>query len=325
MYISNIHRKGEKIIMRRISKILTISILALIIALGGKFITEKKLNEANGKSTIVNAGVYTVNSGTNQNSDKETEDEETKIQNEEKEIQEEEKKEDEVNYLTLDVNEVRIPILMYHSISDSDPNNTLLVPINQFEEQVKWLSEEGFTPMLLDDVVQAFDTGKVPEKPVVITFDDGYADNYTDAYRILKQYNMKATFFIITEQIDADSWYMNSNMLKEMSNNGMGIENHTSIHVEFTNISREDKISIIKDGMNELKESVGVESKFVCYPVGKYDDETIEVEKELGIKAAVTTEGGISSLSDGLYSLKRIRISPMDIENFKGIFSDFLN
>lgn len=228
-----------------------------------------------------------------------------------------------VNYLTLDVNEVRVPILMYHSVSDSDTNNSLLVPVSQFEEQVKWLKESGFTPMLLEDVVQAFETGKVPQKPVAITFDDGYSDNYTDAYRILKQYNMKATFFIITNGID-DGYYMSSNMLKEMSQNGMEIENHTSRHIEFTTISREDKIAIIKEGIEALKQKVGVDSEFVCYPVGRYDEETIEVEKELGIKAAVTTEGGISSLADGVYSLSRIRISPMDIETFKSIFSEFL-
>lgn len=311
--------------MRKIFKKLTILMLLLIIVLGVKFIIDKKMNEINNEVITVNAGVYTVNSGTNPSSNN-VENEEIKIANGEKEIQDkEEKTEEEVNYINLDVNEVRIPILMYHSISDSDPDNTLLVPINQFEEQVKWLSEEGFTPMLLDDIVQAFNTGKVPEKPIAITFDDGYTDNYTNAYKILKKYNMIATFFIITNYIDTDSWYMNSDMLKEMSNNGMEIENHTSMHIEFTNISREDKGVIIKDGMSELREKVGVESKFICYPVGKYDEETIEVEKELGVKAAVTTENGISSLSDGLYSLKRLRISPMNIEDFKSLFSNFKN
>lgn len=305
--------------MRKIFKILIIIIIILIIVLGGKFVIEGKLNKVN--NGLNNSELETKQSNNKDIENEENEESEPLNKEKEKETQEKE----EVNYLTLDVNEVKIPILMYHSISDNDPNNTLLVPINQFEEQVKWLREEGFTPMLLDDVVQAFNTGKVPERPVAITFDDGYADNYTEAYRILKEYNMKATFFIITNYIDADGWYMNSNMLKEMSNNGMGIENHTSIHIEFTNISREDKALIIKDGMNELKEMVGVESNFVCYPVGKYDDETIEVEKELGIKAAVTTENGVTSLSDGLYSLKRLRISPMGIKKFKSMFSDFYN
>lgn len=228
------------------------------------------------------------------------------------------------DYITLDINEVRIPILMYHSISDSDPNNNLLVPVEQFEAEVKWLKENGFTTMLLEDVVEAYSTGNVPKKPVAITFDDGYADNYTDAYRILKENKMKATFFIITNNTDTDSYYMNSDMLKEMKDNGMGIENHTSRHIEFTNISRDEKAMIIQEGIDALKEKVGVESKFVCYPVGRYDEETIEVEKELGIKAAVTTEPGISSVSDGIYSLKRVRMIPMGIDSFKEIFKEFL-
>lgn len=295
--------------MGKVLRIVVALLMILLIGFGGKLIidtlSQSTNNEVNRKNDDVNVSTQ----------ESESQKEGTK---------EEKKKEEKINYLTLGVNEVRIPILMYHSIADSDPNNTLLVPTAQFEEQIKWLKESGFTPMLLDDVVESFNTGKVPEKPVAITFDDGYADNYTDAYRILKQYNMKATFFIITDKTDVDGWYMNSNMLKEMSEYGMGIENHTSRHIEFTNISREDKIAIIKEGMEALKEKVGVDSKFVCYPVGRYDDETIEVEQELGVKAAVTTQGGISSLSDGLYSLKRVRISPMDIEAFKGIFSDFI-
>ncbi|MGG7058764.1 polysaccharide deacetylase family protein [Clostridium tertium] len=228
------------------------------------------------------------------------------------------------DYIILDVNEVRIPILMYHSISDSDLNNNLLVPIKEFEAEVKWLKENGFTPMLLDDVLEAYNTGYVPKRPVAITFDDGYADNYTDAYRILNENKMKATFFIITNNTDTDSFYMNSNILKEMKDNGMGIENHTSRHMEFTNISRDEKAMIIQEGIDILKEKLGVDSKFVCYPVGRYDEETIEVEKELGIKAAVTTEPGISSLNDGIYSLKRVRMTPMEIDSFKEIFQEFL-
>ena len=250
------------------------------------------------------------------------------VENEDKDIKKEEENLPEKNnndYETLNVNDVRIPILMYHSISDADPNNSLLIPVKEFEEQIKWLKENGFTPMLLDDVVQAYTTGYVPKRPVAITFDDGYSDNYTEAYRILKENSMKGTFFIITNNTDNDGFYMNSAMLKEMKDSGMGIENHTSKHIEFTTISREDKFNIIKEGRDKLKEKVGVESNYICYPVGRYDDETIEVEKEMGIKAAVTTEYGISSLSDGLYSLKRVRIFPMSIQAFKDIFKEFLN
>ncbi|WP_411170201.1 polysaccharide deacetylase family protein [Clostridium sp. MB05] len=294
--------------MKKIMKLTTALVVILVIGFGILFIKNYKFSADN--NTV---SVEKNNKDSNEETKKNIEEKNTKIE-----------EKDKINYVNLNVNDVRIPILMYHSIADTDPNNNLLVPISQFEGQVKWLKENGFTPMLLEDVVEAFNTGKVPEKPVAITFDDGYADNYTEAYRILKEHGMKATFFIITDKTDVDGWYMNSNMLKEMHKDGMGIENHTSRHIEFTKISREDKIAIIKEGINTLKEKVGVDSKFVCYPVGRYDDETIEVEKELGIKAAVTTEVGIAKASDGMYSLKRIRMSPMDIEAFKSIFSEFL-
>lgn len=231
----------------------------------------------------------------------------------------------EIEYINIAVEDVRIPILMYHSISDTDPSNNLLVPPEMFEEQINWLEENGFTSMLLDDVIKAMDTGKVPKKPVVITFDDGYTDNYTDAYQTLKKHNMKATFFIITNNVDKDSTYMSSDMLKEMKSNGMAIENHTSNHLELNKLSKDDQISSIKDGQDFLKNIIGVEGKFLCYPVGRYDNITIETAKELGVQAAVTTEGGISSMDNGVYKLKRVRISPMSLESFSEIFSEFIH
>lgn len=296
--------------MRKIFKLILVIIIIILIVLGGKYIYDNKFISKDGE---VNGNEIVIDDKKNNADNKDIDIQKDTL---------EEKNDD--NYVTLDKNSVRIPILMYHSISDADPNNSLLVPVNEFESEVKWLNENGFTPMLLGDVVKAYNTGYIPKKPVAITFDDGYADNYSDAYRILKENNMKATFFIITNNTDQDSFYMNSSMLKEMSKNGMGIENHTSRHIEFTNISRDDKIAIIQEGRAALKEKVGVDSKFVCYPVGKYDEETIEVEKELGIEAAITTEYGISSASDGLYSLKRVRMSPMKIESFKAVFQEFL-
>ncbi len=304
--------------MRNFIKIISAIILIILIAFLGKYIYEEKYimktQDVYSDENLKNDNSKNDNSNNKENDNKE------EITEENDKLEEKEKE----NYINIDKSLVRIPILMYHSISDSDPNNSLLVPVKQFEEEVRWLKENGFKPMLLEDVVKAYETGYLPKKPVAITFDDGYADNYSDAYRILKENDMKGTFFIITNNIDQDSFYMNSSMLKEMNENGMGIENHTSRHIEFTNISRGDKITIIEEGRKALKEKVGVDSNFVCYPVGKYDEETIEVEKELGIKAAVTTEYGISSASDGLHSLKRVRIFPMNIDSFKEVFNEFM-
>lgn len=231
--------------------------------------------------------------------------------------------EQEVEYITISPEDVRIPILMYHSISNDDPNNTLLIPVDMFNEQMTWLKENGFTAMSMDDVIEAMSTGKVPKKPVAITFDDGYADNYNNAFPILKNNNMMGTFFIITDKTDNDGWYMSSDMLKEMKEAGMKIENHTSNHLELNTLSREEQIESIKTAQDSLREVIGVESKFLCYPVGRYDYTTIEVSQELGIKAAVTTEHGISSINNGVYELNRVRIAPMSIESFAELFLEY--
>ena len=234
-----------------------------------------------------------------------------------------EKEEKVVEYINIETNEVRIPILMYHSISDADPNNSLLVPPSMFEEQMAWLEANEFTAMNLDEALEAMETGKVPKRPVVITFDDGYSDNYTSAFPSLKNHGLKATFFVITDGVD-NGYYMSSDMLKEMQSAGMSIENHTANHLELDKLSREDAYDAIKRGQDFLRNNIGSDANYLCYPVGKYNDETIEIQQELGIKAATTTQGGISSVGDGLYQLKRVRIYPMSIESFSSIFSEYI-
>ncbi|MEG2935737.1 MAG: polysaccharide deacetylase family protein [Clostridium sp.] len=252
--------------------------------------------------------------------------EEEEVKDEEQLIQEEEpvKEKEVIEYITMAPENVRIPILMYHSISGANPDNSLLVPPAMFKEQMDWLNNNGFTTMTLDETLDSLSTGKVPKKPVVVTFDDGYVDNYTAAFPVLKENNMKGVFFVITDYMGETAGNsMSIDMLKEMKAAGMEIENHTSNHLELNSLSREDAYSSIKNGQNFLKDVLGVESKYLCYPAGRYSEVTIEIEKELGIKAAVTTQGGISSNTDGNYELKRVRMSPMSIEGFQGIFDEF--
>lgn len=234
-------------------------------------------------------------------------------------------KNDKIEYINMDPEEVKIPILMYHSISNVNPMNNLLIPEKQFEEQIKWLKDNNFTPMLLSDVVQSFKTGKVPKRPVAITFDDGYFDNYTDAYRILKKYDMIATFFVVTDYIGKDSMYMNLDNLKEMKSNGMAIENHTSDHLRLYFKTKDKQRKAIKDGKEYLEKNLGGVNKYLCYPVGRYNKDTMEVAKELEIEAAVTTKNGLSNAKDGLLSLDRIRMKPMSIKKFKESFKEYID
>lgn len=230
-----------------------------------------------------------------------------------------------LNYVSKPVSDTFIPVLMYHSISDRDPSNSLLVSPSEFENEMAWLHDNGFTSLSLDELYYSLTTGNVPAKPVVITFDDGYDDNYTNAYPILKKYGLIGNFFVITDYIGTKQGFMNVDMLKEMHSNGMIIESHTSNHQELKNISDDAKISSIKNAQNFLKENLNIDSKFICYPVGRYDESTKNIVSSLGIKLAVTTEPGLANINQGLTSLKRVRISPMSLESFKSNFQTFMN
>lgn len=230
-----------------------------------------------------------------------------------------------LNYVSKPISDTFIPVLMYHSISDRDPSNSLLVSPSEFENEMAWLHDNGFTSLSLDELYYSLTTGNVPAKPVVITFDDGYDDNYTNAYPILKKYGLIGNFFVITDYIGTKQGFMNVDMLKEMHSNGMIIESHTSNHQELKNISDDAKISSIKNAQNFLKENLNIDSKFICYPVGRYDESTKNIVSSLGIKLAVTTEPGLANINQGLTSLKRVRISPMSLESFKSNFQTFMN
>ena len=230
-----------------------------------------------------------------------------------------------LNYVSKPVADTYIPILMYHSISDSNPSNTLLVPPSEFENEIAWLHDNGFTSLSLDELYYSLTTGNVPEKPVVITFDDGYDDNYNSAYPILKKYGFIGNFFVITDYMDTKPGFMTVDMLKEMHSNGMVIESHTSNHQELKNLSDEDKKTSIKNAQDFLKEKLNIDSKFLCYPVGRYDEATKNVASSLGVKLAVTTEPGLANMNQGLTSLKRVRISPMSLDAFKSNFKSFTN
>ena len=119
-----------------------------------------------GKNEANNQVTDTIN---NEEQQSDSNDENVEQANQEEDKKEESKVEEkEVEYINIAPEDVRIPILMYHSISDDDPNNNLLVPPSMFEEQMAWLEANEFTAMNLDEALEAMETGKVPKRPVVI-------------------------------------------------------------------------------------------------------------------------------------------------------------
>ncbi|MFC7394627.1 polysaccharide deacetylase family protein [Scopulibacillus cellulosilyticus] len=210
---------------------------------------------------------------------------------------------------------VHIPILMYHSISTG--NNSLYVPKDQFREQMTWLKDNGYYTLSPEEAYDVLTQGKKPRKKIIlVTFDDGYLDNFTNAYPILRKYGMKATIFMIGRSIDKQN-HLTKQQMKEMSQHGISIESHTINHLQLSQLPAEQQRNEMVQSKALYNKMLNQNTILLCYPFGSYNNETLKLAKETGYKMAVTTEPGAASRDQGLYALHRIRISPgMSIQGF---------
>ena len=223
-----------------------------------------------------------------------------------------------------------IPILMYHYISvppeDADVYRLdLSVTPQRFREQMAWLKENGYQTITLYDLIYALNIGwpPLPEKPIILTFDDGYVDNYENAFPILREFGFVATFFILTDVTDRnETGYMTWDMLQEMHQAGMDIEVHGREHVEYINRDRDWLIFHLLGPAQTIEAKLGYQPRFIAYPSGRYDAAVIEVAREVGYWGAVTTIQGMHQTKAAPFELQRLRIrGTWDITTFAMVVS----
>jgi len=149
----------------------------------------------------------------------------------------------------------------------------------------------------------------LPEKPLIITFDDGYADNYYNAFPLLKKYGFKATFFIITDFIDQRRPdFMTWKQIEEMAQAGMEIGAHGRDHSDLKGRPLDYLVWQIL-GSRQTLEAHGIEPRFFSYPFGHYDDEVIKVLHSAHFWGAVTVHPGTLQTYEDVFRLKRIRVN----------------
>lgn len=212
----------------------------------------------------------------------------------------------------------KIPVLMYHSI-DYEAGNELRIPKEKFREQMKYLKDNGFNTLSVDELYSHLVLGtELPQKPIVITLDDGYVDNYTNAYPVLKEFNQKAVVFMITKTIDTDYNYLTTEQILEMDRNGMSIEPHTVNHPELDKLPYSQQKKELEESKLVLEKLLGREMKYIAYPYGKYNSDTLKAAEEVGYKMAFSTKSGLAEKSNGIYKLNRIYVSEKhNMEQFK--------
>ena len=203
-----------------------------------------------------------------------------------------------------------VPVLNYHQVEQKNGNPLTLWP-DQFEAQMAYLADEGYTTITIDEMMDALENGApLPEKPVIITFDDGYADNYEYAYPILKKYGFKATIFLIYDFTNAYPNYLTWEQIDEMKQSGLiRFESHTMTHANLAELDSADELRHeIADSHDLLSEKIGYDMHYIAYPGGRVNPEIEEITRAAGYRGGFTVHYGLSTPTEGRYQMDRIPI-----------------
>lgn len=184
-----------------------------------------------------------------------------------------------INYPVFGPGELLIPILLYHHISDDPIFDRYAVTPKVFAEQLQWLTDNGYQTISLRELVSAIKYGKkLPPKPFVITFDDGAADIYDNAFPLLQQHGFTATAFLIAKAIGEYN-SLNAAMISDLHKAGWEFGSHGVNHTDLLQSpsSAQDEICQSKD---VLKQQLGIEINFFAYPYGSADKHTMGIVEE---------------------------------------------
>lgn len=211
---------------------------------------------------------------------------------------------------------IRVPILMYHYVSrppeDADEYRIdLSLAPELFHQHMEYLFYQGYTPISLYQLHDALMTGTpLPPKPVILTFDDGYIDHYTNVLPVLREYGYTATFFVITGMIDSHNQdYMSWTQISEMVQAGMSIESHTRDHPSLNGRDYDFLVYQLLGAQQSIEYYTGRQPHMFCYPGGRYDDLVLTVLHTMPVWRAVTTQNGAFHTTDNVLELPRLRIS----------------
>lgn len=209
-----------------------------------------------------------------------------------------------------------IPILLYHDVQLDYPAEKAIATISPqvFEEHIVTLLNNGYTPVDFDDIYNASKGNFVmPEKPVVICFDDGYIGNYTHAFPILHKYGVKATIFIVAQtvgQVLPTSVHFDWEQAKIMQQSGLvSIQSHTYSHGDLTTMSNFEIERELRLSKYLIEKNLGTKCNYVAFPYGFYNQYTQDAAKRAGY--AITSQvrnTGINTVAD-VQSSPLIRIT----------------
>ena len=208
------------------------------------------------------------------------------------------------------LNKTEVPILCYHQLRDFKPTDSkrakdYIVPIDNFREQIKLLADSGYHSILPDQLYDYLNHGKsLPEKPVMITFDDTRIEHYTEARAELNKYGFKGVFFIMTVSLNRPG-YMSKEQVKQLAEQGHVIGLHTWNHKNVKTFIDEDWSIQVEKPAAQLKQITGKPIDYFAYPFGLWDKSALQQMKAHHFKAAFQLSARRDE-SSPLFSIRRM-------------------
>lgn len=219
----------------------------------------------------------------------------------------------------------RITSLIYHSVEAKgsarirEEERFYNITPDKFRKQMRYLKENGYSTIGLDELIQIDDERNLPEKPVILTFDDGHLSHYDTVLPILKELGLGAVFFIVVDDV-GKKYRMSWNKIKVLKSAGMDIGSHSLRHVTLDKASYQSLIFELKASKIELEENL--ESKILAFsiPTGMYSRRISDVARGMGYKLVFTSFMGNITLYSNPHCLRRIGVrSEYSMEDFISI------
>jgi peptidoglycan/xylan/chitin deacetylase (PgdA/CDA1 family) len=205
---------------------------------------------------------------------------------------------------------------MYHYVSALPPDADdirvgLTISPALFRQHIEYLASAGYSTVSLYEMDAALMNGTpLPPNPVILTFDDGYAEHYSYVFPLLSEFGMTGTFFIITQLVDNSAEnYLRWEEIQAMSVASMDIEAHTKNHVDLRNREYDYLVYEIVGSIESIQAHTESPAQIFAYPVGRYDESTLAVMESTEVIRAVTTEIGAWHTSTNRLEVARMRIT----------------
>ena len=235
--------------------------------------------------------------------------------------------------------EMPVPVLMYHHF-DSEPETNATITPEDFEQQMQFLDEHGFSSISMDDLLKLLeeeDDSHLPDRPVLITIDDGYASTYHKALPIMEEYGFDSYMFMITDRIGetvGEYDFLTEEQLLTLEETGHPVESHSVSHDPFTEQEegespeewRQRIETELVESKQVLEDLLDRDVDYFAYPFGAWDSETEQMVVDAGYEATFLARPGYVDEQSHPQRLFRFGITKnTTMEEFGEIFDPWLD